>query len=47
MLEVAIGKSQDFARMQAFEDTIKIQKARAEDRKHRDAHEKQAKKVVD
>ena len=40
VLEVAIGKSQDFARMSAFEDTIKVQRAKAEEKKHREAHEK-------
>lgn len=33
--------------MSAFEDTIKVQRAKTEEKKHRDAHEKQAKKVMD
>ena len=42
-----IGKSQDFARMSQFEDTIKVQKAKAEEKKHREAHEKHAQSLVE
>ena len=46
VLEVVINKSQDYARMNTFHDTMTVQRARAEDKKEREEAEKEARKVI-
>ena len=47
MLEVAITKSMNPERIETFQDTLQIQKNRAEEKKAREANEKEAKAYVE
>jgi len=47
VLEVSIEKTHDYARINIFQDTLDLQKTRLEDRKLREANEKQAREVIE
>ena len=47
MLESSIVKSQDYARINTFQDNLDVQRAKAEEKKVREENEKHARDVVE